>query len=136
MIAILLFPTQELLVLIEDLLKETSQNVLDACDEDLELYHKYLAKPHRRQHLKTLLSEDFVRMSYDEAIALLQRKKIFEDVKWGQDLSKEMEKYLVGKVGNKPLFVHDFPASLKSFYAKGEALWHESSVIRSPFVSQ
>ena len=72
-------------------------------------------------------------MSYDEAIALLKRKKIFEDVKWGQDLSKEMEKYLVGKVGNKPLFVHDFPASLKPFYAKGEVLRHDSSVITYKF---
>ena len=120
------FNSQELCDFIEDLLKETSQKVLDGCDEDLELYHKYLAKPKRSQHLKTLLREKFAQMSYDEAIGILKRKKIFEGVKWGDDLTKEMEKYLVAKIGNKPLFVHDFPSSLKPFYARGKVKRHSS----------
>ena len=100
-------------------MKVTSQTVLDACDEDLELYHKYLTKPNRKKYLRTLLDHDFAKLSYDEAVTLLSKKKDFSCVKWGDDFSKEMERYLVGKVGNKPLFVHDFPASLKPFYAKG-----------------
>ena len=38
--------------------------------------------------------------------------------KWGCDLTGEHEQYLLSHCGQKPLFVTDFPAAIKPFYAK------------------
>ena len=48
-----------------------------------------------------------------------QYEKLFVCIfQWGCDLQKEHEKYLTQIVGGVPVFVTDFPASLKPFYAK------------------
>lgn len=39
-------------------------------------------------------------------------------LQWGCDLTGEHEQYLLSHCGQKPLFVTDFPASIKPFYAK------------------
>lgn len=36
---------------------------------------------------------------------------------WGADLQSEHEKYIVMHCGNRPVFVIDYPQSLKAFYA-------------------
>ena len=37
---------------------------------------------------------------------------------WGEDLHSEHERYLVNHHGELPLFVTDFPAAMRPFYAK------------------
>ena len=37
---------------------------------------------------------------------------------WGEDLSKEHEKFLVKYFSNQPVFVVDYPKDLKPFYMK------------------
>ena len=39
-------------------------------------------------------------------------------IKWGCDLSGEHEQHLLAHCGQKPLFVTDFPTTVKPFYAK------------------
>ena len=39
-------------------------------------------------------------------------------IQWGHDLQSEHEQYLVSHYGDLPLFVTDFPASVKAFYAR------------------
>ena len=42
-------------------------------------------------------------------------------LQWGCDLSKEHEQYIVRHCGNSPVFVDDFPKTLKPFYARVNA---------------
>ncbi|XP_025086689.1 LOW QUALITY PROTEIN: probable asparagine--tRNA ligase, mitochondrial [Pomacea canaliculata] len=59
-------------------------------------------------------------VSYTDAVELLVKhnEKFKFKVKWGEDLKKEHEKFLTAQFGNIPVFVTDFPASLKPFYVK------------------
>ena len=43
---------------------------------------------------------------------------VIYSLQWGCDLQKEHEQYLVRHCDNTPVFVTDFPASIKPFYAK------------------
>ena len=55
----------------------------------------------------------FPRMSYDEAIALLQSKG--SEIQWGGDFGGADETIL-GEGQNSPVIVDRFPASIKGFY--------------------
>ncbi|MGC8537901.1 MAG: asparagine--tRNA ligase [Candidatus Micrarchaeia archaeon] len=55
----------------------------------------------------------FKRLSYDQAIALLQEKG--SDKKWGDDFGVEEEKLLT-ETEDKPIFVYNWPKAIKAFY--------------------
>jgi len=105
--------------LIEQILKGTTESILNGCEEDIDLYHKYIAKPRHKSNLEKFLKEKFETMTYTEAAEILGKSNQFPEFQWGNDLGKEMERFLVSHVGNGPLFIVDFPKSLKPFYAKG-----------------
>ena len=75
----------------------------------------------RKKMLEGLMEGDYKRLSYTEAIEILQKdwtKKCGYDKveKWGIDLNSEQEKYLTRKFG--PVIVHDYPKDIKAFYMK------------------
>jgi len=80
----------------------------------------------RVDFLKSITSEAFGRCSYTDAIKLLQESKItFENdkkiavpVEWGIDLTTPMERWLSEIHFKRPVFVHDYPKEIKSFYMK------------------
>ena len=41
-----------------------------------------------------------------------------DKLQWGEDLKSEHEQFIVCHLGNKPVFVVDYPVSLKPFYAR------------------
>jgi asparaginyl-tRNA synthetase len=55
----------------------------------------------------------FKRLSYDQAIALLQEKG--SDKKWGDDFGVEEERLLTEEE-DKPIFVYNWPKDIKAFY--------------------
>lgn len=63
----------------------------------------------------------FARMTYDEAVATLQRAgpaAAFEaPVRWDAGLGSEHERFLAERVVGGPVFVTDYPAVVKPFYA-------------------
>ena len=62
------------------------------------------------------MSKPFARLSYTDAVELLQKAKTkFEfPVHWGADLQSEHERYLTEKeFGGTPLFVTDYPKGIK-----------------------
>lgn len=63
----------------------------------------------------------FARMTYDDAIATLQRagpSAAFEaPVRWAAGLGSEHERFLAERVVGGPVFVTDYPAAVKPFYA-------------------
>jgi asparaginyl-tRNA synthetase len=118
-------------------LKYVLQYALDHCYEDLvflnERWKKEEAgkKKEERSELDLLeriqfvLNEPFARISYEEAIQILeesphQKKKKFQyPVKgWGTDLQSEHERYLVEKVFKRPVILTNYPKEIKAFYMR------------------
>jgi asparaginyl-tRNA synthetase len=76
------------------------------------------------EKLKFVVDQDFVRITYTEAIDILlnssyyKKKKFTYDVKWGIDLQSEHERYLVEKHFKKPVIVSNYPKDIKAFYMR------------------
>ena len=70
--------------------------------------------------MKFVISHDFVRLGYTEAIEILEKsgKKFDFPVKWGIDLQSEHERYLVENHFKKPVILTDYPKEIKAFYMK------------------
>ncbi|MBT8219496.1 MAG: asparagine--tRNA ligase [Bacteroidia bacterium] len=123
--------------LCEEMLKYLIQYVMDHCRSDLEFLDQRRAneeksKPQNLRSpmglLETLqfcVDNDFVRITYTEAIHILKnskpnKKKKFEFVieDWGADLQSEHERYLVEKHFKKPVILSDYPKEIKAFYMR------------------
>ncbi len=70
--------------------------------------------------LKETVNEDFAKVTYTEAIKLLEEsgEKFEVPVKWGIDLQSEHERYLCEHIYNKPVFLTDYPRNIKAFYMR------------------
>jgi asparaginyl-tRNA synthetase len=101
------------------------QNILNNHIDDLEELNKFTSKG-IIDKLKSFCSKPYIRISYDDAIKLIQdnQKEILEKSnlnslpKWGDDLGSECEKYISEVIYNHPVFVYNYPKDLKSFYMK------------------
>ncbi|KAJ8403787.1 hypothetical protein AAFF_G00346550 [Aldrovandia affinis] len=110
---------EDLLTVMENLFKSTTECLLSRCAEDMEIFHKYISPGHKEK-LELMLKNRFKVITYTEAIDVLKRSSHKFDFKteWGSDLQTEHEKYLVQHCGNRPLFVINYPYDLKPFYAR------------------
>lgn len=77
------------------------------------------------EKLEFVLQNEFVRITYTEAIDILKNSKPNKNKKfqyliegWGADLQSEHERYLVEKHFKKPVILTDYPKEIKSFYMK------------------
>jgi len=122
--------------LAEEFLKYLIKYALDNCIDDLRFLSKRLQdeeknkKADERQmelieKLKFVLENDFVRLSYSEAIDILRNSKPNKKKKFkypiegfGTDLQSEHERYLVEKHFKKPVILTDYPKEIKAFYMK------------------
>lgn len=73
-----------------------------------------------RRRWEGLMLKDWPRMTYSEAVALLQQKADLFAHKptWGAGLQSEHEKFLADYVGGgeKPVFITNYPRDIKAFY--------------------
>ena len=103
----------------EAMIKFVIQTVLEKCPQEMEFFGKFVDKEllPRLQHVK---DSDFVRVSYTEAVKLLQESgtKFDYPVTWGCDLQTEHERYLTEQLFKKPVFVTDYPKEIKAFYMR------------------
>ena len=122
--------------LAEEFLKYLIKYALDNCMDDLKFLSKRLQdeeknkKADERQmelieKLKFVLENDFVRLTYSEAIDILKNSKPNKKKKFkyliegfGADLQSEHERYLVEKHFKKPVILTDYPKEIKAFYMK------------------
>ncbi|SFE24028.1 asparaginyl-tRNA synthetase [Chitinophaga sp. CF118] len=77
------------------------------------------------QKLEFVLNNEFMRLTYTEAIDILKNSKPNKSKKfdyiieeWGADLQSEHERYLVEKHFKKPVILTDYPKAIKAFYMK------------------
>jgi len=105
--------------LAEDFLKYLIHYVLDRCGNDLSFLEKHY-QPNLLQRLDACAKSAFTRISYTEAIEILQKsKENFEfSPRWGMDLQSEHERYLAEKHFNGPVVVTDYPKDIKAFYMR------------------
>jgi asparaginyl-tRNA synthetase len=110
---------EDLIELAEAMIKSIISDVLDNCPEEMAFFDKHYDNG-LVDKLRTLVQQDFVVLEYTEAIHILQESKVQFDypVQWGCDLQTEHERYITEKVYNKPVFVINYPAKIKSFYMK------------------
>jgi hypothetical protein len=66
--------------------------------------------------ITNLISKDFIRIEYSKAIELLNNSNI--KIEFGEDLNSEAENFLTEYYENTPVFVTNWPISIKSFYMK------------------
>jgi len=103
----------------EDMLKYLTGIIRENCAEDLALFTKFVDKELSKT-IDNLLTSDFERISYTEAVDILHKsKKRFDyEVKYGKDLQSEHERYLTESYFKKPVIVHDYPREIKPFYMR------------------
>jgi asparaginyl-tRNA synthetase len=118
-------------------LKYLVQHALDHCADDLAFLNqraldeeKNKKKEERSEmslieRLQFIVSNSFERITYTEAIEILERSKPNKEKKfqypiqgWGTDLQSEHERYLVEKHFKKPVILTDYPKDIKAFYMR------------------
>ena len=105
--------------LAEEFLKFVFRAALERCPEDLSFFAQHIDKE-AISRLEGIIAAPFERITYTQAISLLQKvKDRFEfPVEWGRDLQSEHERYLAEEHVGRPIIVTDYPADLKAFYMK------------------
>lgn len=102
------------LVFLENRLKEEEKNKKKEEQSELSLIEK----------LRFVVDNDYVRLTYTEAIKILLNSKRHKEgkfqypVEWGIDLQSEHERYLVEKHFKKPVILTNYPKDIKAFYMK------------------
>ena len=98
----------DIMELAEDLIVHIVERVLTKCQKELTLLER---------NIKPLedIKKPFPRISYTEAVNLIQKK--FTDFTWGNDFGAPHETYLSQQF-TRPVIVHRYPAKVKAFYMK------------------
>lgn len=105
--------------LAEEMIKYIIDYVMQHAPEEMQFFNSFIDKG-LLERLNHVASSDFKRITYSEAVELLQASdKEFEyPVEWGLDLQTEHERYLTEEVFQKPVFVTDYPKDIKAFYMR------------------
>lgn len=85
------------------------QSVLDNCDYALDVLDR------DKEQLKKYTQLPYPRVSYDEAIEILQDNDF--DVEWGVDFGSPEETFLAEQY-ETPIFITNYPKAIKAFYMK------------------
>ncbi len=105
--------------LAEDMLKYVCKAVLEERADDMAFFADRISKD-AITRLEKLISSDFVRMDYTDAIDILKAsgKKFEFPVEWGVDLSSEHERYLAEEHVGAPIIMQNYPKDIKAFYMR------------------
>ncbi|MBO5245850.1 MAG: asparagine--tRNA ligase [Eubacterium sp.] len=105
--------------LAESMLKYIINYVLEHAPEEMNFFNSFIDKG-LLERLNHVANSDFARVTYTEAIEILEKNndKFEYKVSWGVDLQTEHERYLTEEVYKRPVFVTDYPKDIKAFYMK------------------
>jgi len=97
--------------------------ILETCKSDLAFFAKRVDAA-VQDRLQLIASKPFVRLSYTEAVEVLQKciqnkeAKFEYNVTWGKELQTEHEKWLTDMVYKGPVIVYNYPKDCKAFYMR------------------
>ncbi len=103
------FHNEDNLALQEDFIKTISLATIEKSIQELKVLGRDIEK------LKSYFEKPFVKISYREAIEILQKKG--EDIKFGEDINAERENILTSEF-EQAVFVKNYPREIKAFYMK------------------
>jgi len=105
--------------LAEEFVKYLVQDALDNHQGDLDIFCRFVDKG-LRQRLEFVAERPFQRVSYTEAVEILQAsgQKFEYPVEWGVNLQSEHERYLTEEHFKCPTTVYNYPKSVKPFYMR------------------
>ena len=109
--------------LAEDMVKYCVEYVLENCKSEMEFFNQFIDQT-VLERLTKLVKSEFKRMTYTEAVELLEKAvkqgHKFENpnIKWGMDLQSEHERYICEKIVNGPVFLINYPKESKAFYMR------------------
>ena len=133
---------KDLLHLQENLIKNSIISIMDSHEQDIFNFinlqsgrsvkqkksrttckNENATGSNKLNHIETILNNDFKIMSYDEAFDIVENSSSYTSFKVkpnrAEGLGKEHELYLVeNHCNNIPVFIIDWPKSIKSFYAR------------------
>ena len=129
----------------EAFVKYVVRHVLEHCVHDVDFFSSFV-DPEVKGRLERLVSEDgFARVSYTDAIALLQEeiakdpsKWEYPDVVFGTDLATEHERWLAETKFGTAVFVYNYPKEIKAFYVRAQPVFvfgHARAHVRARFLS-
>ena len=103
----------------EAMIKSVITEVMAKCPDEMEFFNSFVDKG-LKERLEHVASSTFGRVSYTEAIEILEKsgQKFEYPVSWGCDLQTEHERYLTEQHFKKPVFVTDYPKEIKAFYMR------------------
>ena len=103
----------------EAMIKHIIRRVLERCPDEINFFNSFVDKG-LRERLEHVMTSDFGRVSYTEAVDILMKHndKFDYKVEWGTDLQTEHERFLTEQVYKRPVFVTDYPKEIKAFYMR------------------
>ncbi len=103
----------------EEMIKELIRFILTSCEEDIDLFARFVDKG-LLDRLRNISESEYVRLPYTEAVGILERSgKRFEyDISFGCDLQSEHERFLTEEHFNGPVILYDYPKEIKPFYMR------------------
>ena len=109
--------------LIEDCVKYCLDYAFEKAPEEMAFFNQFIDQT-LVQRLQAVRQSTFKRISYTEAIQLLQTAVkqgvnfAFSNIQWGMDLQTEHERYLAEVIAKGPVFITDYPKEIKAFYMR------------------
>ncbi|HOU22541.1 MAG TPA: asparagine--tRNA ligase, partial [Kiritimatiellia bacterium] len=103
----------------EEFIQAMARYALEHCAEDLELFAQRVDR-HLLARLQFVVERPFVRVSYTDAIRILQQSgRAFEfPVLYGHNLQSEHERFLTEEHFQSPATVFNYPREIKPFYMR------------------
>ncbi len=103
----------------EEMVKYIINYLLENYPEEMDFFNRFIDKG-LLERLDNIVSNEFARITYTEAIEILEKADVKFDypVKWGIDLRSEHERYITEQVFKKPVFVTAYPREIKAFYMR------------------
>ena len=103
----------------EAMIKYAIRKVMERCPDEISFFNSFVDKG-LKERLEHVASSDFGRVSYTEAVEILEKNNGQFDYKvyWGCDLQTEHERFLTEQVFKRPVFVTDYPKEIKAFYMR------------------
>ncbi|MED5419143.1 MAG: asparagine--tRNA ligase, partial [Verrucomicrobiota bacterium] len=105
--------------LAEEFVKELTREILEGPDDDFGLFSRFVDKE-LEERLRCIVDRPFARLSYTEAVEILEKSGQSFDypVGWGENLQSEHERYLTEEHCRSPVTVYDYPEAIKPFYMR------------------
>jgi asparaginyl-tRNA synthetase len=105
--------------LAEALVKYLVTYTLENHEGDLEIFEKFVDKG-LRERLEFVATKPFIRISYTEAVKLLEAsgKEFQYPVAYGLNLQSEHERWLTEEHFKQPVTVFNYPKEIKPFYMR------------------